>query len=206
MQIAAVHVLGGAMAIRRSDFERFRVADFWRSAISDDYRLSEAVHAAGHQIVYAPGATVPCLDHTSGPEFLSWATRQLQVTRAYAPKLWRLALASHFIYCAAVPAALALALSGHLIAIVVLGLQWTLGMMKGHNRAGLAAAALPLYRDWFNLNGWAHTWWGPAAAWVWLYVLLRSARSDVIEWRGYRYRIRGGKAERLDGPLRDPAA
>ena len=188
---------GGAMAIRRADFERLRVAEFWRGAISDDYRLSEAVHAAGLQIVYAPGGTVPCLEDTTGREFLSWATRQMQVTRAYAPKLWRLALVSHAIYCAALPAALGLALSGHRIAMVVLGLQWTLGMMKGHNRASLAAAALPLYRGWFDRNGWVHTWWAPLAAWVWLYVLLRSASSDVIEWRGYRYRMRDGRAERL---------
>ena len=187
---------GGAMAIRRADFERFRVAEFWRGAISDDYRLSEAVHAAGLQIVYAPGATVPCLDDTTGREFLSWATRQLQVTRAYAPKLWRLALVSHVIYCASLPAALGLALSGGRLAVVVLGLQWTLGMMKGYNRASLAAAALPLYRGWFDRNGWIHTWWTPLAAWVWLYALLRSARSDVIEWRGYRYQMRDGRVER----------
>ena len=51
---------GGAMAIRKEVFFEARVPEFWRGALTDDYTLSQAVHAAGLSIAYAPGALTPC--------------------------------------------------------------------------------------------------------------------------------------------------
>ena len=39
---------GGATAIRKEIFFEARVPDYWQGALSDDYALGEAVHAAGH--------------------------------------------------------------------------------------------------------------------------------------------------------------
>jgi len=62
-------------------------------------------------------------------------------------------------------------------------------MLKGADRAALAKAALPDYRDWFDRHAWVHAIWTPLATWVWLIVLLASAFSNEIEWRGKRYRL-----------------
>jgi cellulose synthase/poly-beta-1,6-N-acetylglucosamine synthase-like glycosyltransferase len=38
---------GGGMAIRRGTFEQAKVVDFWHGTVSDDYRLTAALNAAG---------------------------------------------------------------------------------------------------------------------------------------------------------------
>ncbi len=188
---------GGAMAIRREVFARARVAEFWRGAISDDYSLSAAVREAGLRIVYAPGALVVSDGHTGALEFLGWIERQLIITRVSSPRLWWTALAAHLIYCAAMAAAVAVAFHGSLWGEYSLVAQWGLGMLKGVNRAALAKAALPDHKRWFDRHGWVFTWWVPLGTWVWLYSLLASARTNVIEWRGIRYRLSTGRVERL---------
>ena len=55
---------GGAMAIRREVFQSIKVPEVWKNAVSDDYALSAAVHAAGLRIAFAPGAMVVSPDHT----------------------------------------------------------------------------------------------------------------------------------------------
>lgn len=187
---------GGAMAIRRTDFERLRVEDYWLGALSDDYRMSEAVRAGGLQIAYAPGATVACADRTGRSAFLEWMTRQLVITKAYQPKLWAAGFASHLLYCGAMVSGAALAVKGSGLAVLVLALQLALGMWKGRLRATLAAAALPEYRDWFRRYGWVHVWWTPLATWIWLYGFLASAATNTIVWRGYRYELRGWRIAR----------
>jgi len=52
-------VWGGATAIRKELFFDARVPEFWEDALTDDLTLSQAVHAAGLSIAYAPGALTP---------------------------------------------------------------------------------------------------------------------------------------------------
>ena len=82
-----------------------RVPDFWRDTVSDDFALTDAVHRAGLQIVFAPGAMAVSEGRTSGREFLAWARRQLTITRVYRPRLWWTALAAHIFYCGGMAAA-----------------------------------------------------------------------------------------------------
>jgi ceramide glucosyltransferase len=187
---------GGAMAIRRADFNQLRVEEYWLGALSDDYRISEAVRAAGLEIAFAPGATVACEDHTERSAFLKWMTRQLVITKACQPKLWAAGFVSHFLYCGAMAAGAALLAAGSGLAALLLAVQLLLGMWKGRLRATLAAAALPPYHDWFRRHGWVHAWGTPLATWIWLYGFLASAVTNTIVWRGYRYELRGPRIVR----------
>ncbi|MBK5291433.1 MAG: glycosyltransferase [Acidobacteriia bacterium] len=181
---------GGAMAIRRETYHGARVPEFWRGAISDDFRIAAAIHAAGLRIAYAPGALVASTDHTTAGEFLDWIERQMIITRVYHPKLWWLGLFSHLIYCGAMAASVYVSFQGSTFAgEYVLVTQLGLGMLKGTNRASLAKAAMPAYETWFKRHGWVLTWWVPLATWFWLYSFLASARTNVISWRGNRYRV-----------------
>jgi GT2 family glycosyltransferase len=188
---------GGAMAIRRETFFHCRVPDFWRGSVSDDYSLSAAVRHAGLEIHYAPGALLVSTDHTSAAEFLRWIRRQMVITRVYRPRLWWQGLLSHVIYCGAMVVCVAEAFRGHLLGEYALVALLGLGMLKGSNRASLAKAALPEYEQWFKRHGWVHTWWVPLATWVWMYSLLASAFTNVIEWRGNRYRLGRKGVEKL---------
>jgi ceramide glucosyltransferase len=181
---------GGSMAIRRETFHSIGVPDFWRETVSDDFALSEAVHRAGLQIVFAPGAMAVSQGRTSGSEFLAWARRQLTITRVYRPRLWWTALAAHIFYCGGMAAAVVASLRGSRGAEWVFLAQISPGMLKGANRATLAKAELPAYIAWFDRHAWVHTLWVPLATWIWLIVLLASAFGNGIEWRGKRYRLK----------------
>ena len=183
---------GGAMAIRRETFLEARVAEHWKNAISDDYALSAAVHAAGLSIAYAPGALAPCLDRITAARFLSWIRRQLTITRVYNPRQWWPAFIAHIFYCGGMAASVMASIRGYRLAELALVAQLLPGMLKGYHRAALAKAALPEYAAWFRRHTWVHAAWVPLATWLWLVGLAASAFGNSIEWRGYRYGLKPG--------------
>jgi cellulose synthase/poly-beta-1,6-N-acetylglucosamine synthase-like glycosyltransferase len=183
---------GGAMAIRKEVFFEARVPDFWQGALSDDYALSRAVHAAGLSIAYAPGALTPCREHITVGRFFGWIRRQLAITRIYAPRLWWPALVAHIFYCGGMAASIAASIRGNRLAEWALIAQLSPGMLKGLNRATLAKASLPGHEAWFKRHAWVHAIWVPLATWVWLVALLSSAFARSIEWRGRRYPLKRG--------------
>jgi cellulose synthase/poly-beta-1,6-N-acetylglucosamine synthase-like glycosyltransferase len=183
---------GGAMAIRKEVFFEVRVPDFWQGALSDDYALSRAVHAAGLTIAYAPGALTPCREHITGGRFFGWIRRQMAITRIYAPGLWWPALVAHIFYCGGMAASIAASIRGNRLAEWALIAQLSPGMLKGLNRATLAKASLPEHEAWFKRHAWVHAIWVPLATWVWLVALGSSAFARSIEWRGRRYPLKRG--------------
>jgi cellulose synthase/poly-beta-1,6-N-acetylglucosamine synthase-like glycosyltransferase len=181
---------GGAMAMRKELFFEAGVPEFWRGELTDDYTLSEAVHAAGLQIAYAPGALTPCVEHTPAGSFLRWIRRQMAITRIYVPRLWWPALIAHIFYCGGMAASAIASINGSRLAEWALIAQLSPGMLKGLNRATLAKAALPEYESWFKRHAWVHAIWVPLGTWVWLIALVSSAIGNSIEWRGRRYALK----------------
>jgi cellulose synthase/poly-beta-1,6-N-acetylglucosamine synthase-like glycosyltransferase len=181
---------GGAMAMRKETFFETRVPEFWKDAVSDDYALSAAVHAAGLTIAYAPGALTPSFDRPRCLPFFRWIRRQMTITRVYSPRLWWSGLAAHLFYCAAMLASFAAACAGYRAAALALALQLGCGMALGWRRARLAQAALPDSAPWFQSNTWAHVLLVPLATWVWLISFVTSAAGNSIAWRGRVYQLR----------------
>ncbi|MBL8176664.1 MAG: glycosyltransferase [Bryobacterales bacterium] len=187
---------GGAMAIRRETFFSLNVPAWWHGAVSDDYRLSEAVRAAGLRIAFAPAALVASTDATSMSEFLSWTRRQLTITRFYAPPLWRLSVFAHAIYCGAMLAAVKIATVASLAA---LALQLGIGMYKGWNRIRCARLILHDHPILFQTFAKLHVLLVPVGTWLWLYSSLAAGFGNAIRWRGYRLTLR-----RLPKPAAEP--
>ncbi len=183
---------GGATAIRKEVFFEARVPEFWADALTDDYTLSAAVHAAGLRIAYAPGALTPCGEHITAGRFFGWIHRQMALTRLYAPRLWWPGLIAHIFYCGGMAASAVASIGGNRLAEWALIAQLSPGMLKGLNRAILAKAALPEYEAWFKRHSWVHAIWVPLATWVWLIALVSSAFARSIEWRGRRYALKRG--------------
>jgi ceramide glucosyltransferase len=184
---------GGAMAIRKETFFEVRVLEYWKGAVSDDYGLAAAVHAAGMTIAYAPGALVPCFERLGAIDLFRWIRRQLTLTRVYNPRLWWPAVIAHVFYCGGMAASVIASIEGSRLAEWALIAQLSPGMLKGLNRATLAKAALPEREQWFKRHGWVHALWIPLVTWLWLAGLIASAFGNTIEWRGYRYEIRRHK-------------
>ncbi len=198
-------VWGGAMALRKELFARLGVGSLWASTASDDYVLTEAVRAAKLQLRFAPGALVVSSDAIAARELLVWIRRQMIITRVYAPRLWALSFAATLIYCTAMLTCVAALAYGHWSGAPVLGFLLAAGMLKGTAREKLAAMALPDSATWFKRHGWLFTWLVPLATWTWLYGHAASLCSNVIEWRGYRYRLARNSIFNLSQPVQRSA-
>lgn len=177
------------MAIQRAAFERFRVIDYWRGAVSDDYRLTAALNAAELGIRFVPGGMVATTGGCTREEFLHWATRQLVITKVYRRALWRAGFAAHVVYCGAMVMGLLMAISGSPIGLGGLVVTVLPGMAKGSTRGYAARLMFPDREEWLDRFGWTYFWMTPIATWVWLYVFCRSAMTRRIEWRGNVYEL-----------------
>jgi hypothetical protein len=179
----------GAMAMRKETFFELHLTEAWRNTRSEDGILIRAIRKAHRSIAFAPGAMVAVTGRTSACQFLRFAQRQMDIARAHLPRLWWSALLAHVFYCGAMAAAITASLRGSRGAEWALVAQLGLGMLKGVNRATLARAELPDREAWFKRHAWIHALWVPLATWVWLWVLLASAFSGALEWRGRKYRL-----------------
>ena len=186
---------GGAMAVRRKTFQGARVLEYWRGSVSDDYRLTQAVRAAGLAIAFSPRAMAVTGsaggEKVSAGEFLRWAVRQLTITRVYGPKLFWLALVAHVVYCGAMAAGIAMIAAGGLWAVPVFLFAVAPGMLRGRWREQTARLLFPDRAAFFDGHGWAYCWLTPFVTWVWLYILLASLFRRRIEWRGNTYDLLG---------------
>jgi cellulose synthase/poly-beta-1,6-N-acetylglucosamine synthase-like glycosyltransferase len=84
---------GGAMAIRRSVFEKAQVACAWDQAADDDLSLTTAVKKIGLTVHFVPQCLVATDGDSSVSEIIEWTNRQLILTKVYYPKLWQRAVA-----------------------------------------------------------------------------------------------------------------
>ena len=192
---------GGGMAIRREVFEAAQVADYWRGTVSDDYRLTQAIHDAGLKLRFAPKAMVGTPGACSRDELLAWTTRQLTITKVYRKNLWVAGLAAHIVYCGAMVAGVAACLLGEPIGLAALVVTQVPGMAKGASRGYAGRLMFPEREEWFDRHGWSYFWLTPAATWLWLYAFLTSAMTRTIRWRGYVYELPAAdRTRRIEGP------
>ena len=178
---------GGSMALRRETFERLRMEERWRGSVSDDYTLSTALRGASLKIRFVPACLVPNYGDCGWRELLSWTTRQIIITRVYAPGLWKLGLAAHGLYCLAT-AALAASLPALPSTLLLAGIAAT------GAATGAARTAQPERRREIRSFGWAFVLLAPLIPFLMLYNFVLAGLTRTITWRGTSYR--------LDGPRR----
>jgi hypothetical protein len=194
---------GGGTAIRRSRFEELRVADAWRGSVSDDYSLTNAVRDGGFKIEFVPECLVPSLGDMDARSFFEFTTRQLIITRVYAPKLWQIAALGHVFYCAALVvglgswlASLATGAPGvHFLTLSLLLMG--VAAFRGLLRLIAVMDLLPDWRDTLLAYAWAWTLLAPIVPFVYLYNSVMSAFSRRIRWRGIRYELVSSRQTRL---------
>jgi hypothetical protein len=126
-------------------------------------------------------------------EFFRWSIRQMIFTRVYSPMLWWVGLVAQLVSCGGMAVAIvALALlsewpwAAGLLALTTLPNMW-----RSTVRVRAAALVLPRQAAWLEGHKWTYFWLTLPATWVWLLVLLASARSRRVVWRGNVYELLG---------------
>ena len=189
---------GGSTAIRRETFAQLDMAERWRGTLSDDFALTRALQSASLPIHFVPRCLVASHEDCSWRELFEFTTRQLKITRVYAPRLWRIVLVSNLLFVAVFYGGLALSASrlwrglpAAALPLAFVASVYALGAFKAHMR--LRAVALAFegeheIRRTATLA--AHLFLWPLASALFLYNALAAVLSRHIRWRGIHYELK----------------
>ena len=187
---------GGSTAIRRTTFEQLKVKDRWRGTVSDDFTLTRVLHEAGLPIRFVPQCLTPSFEDCSLRGSIEFTTRQLKITRTYAPHLWKAVLIGSAIFAVTFCGGIALliwrAAMGESFAtpLVLLLVILALGSMKSHLRLRAVSIAISDRRLRSMGTTLAHLTFWPLASLFYLYNALAAVFSRRIKWRGISYELK----------------
>ncbi len=187
---------GGSTAIRREIFERLDIREKWKGTLSDDFTLTHAVKAAGMPIVFVPQALNASVDDCTFGEMLEFTTRQMKITRVYAPPLWMMSLFGSMVFNGVMLAGLYIVIFSRqntvpvYVSIGALALVSIFSTGKAWLRLMAVRLALPAYgaelrRQSITQN----TLWLIAPA-IFLYNSLAALYSRRLTWRGIVYELK----------------
>jgi cellulose synthase/poly-beta-1,6-N-acetylglucosamine synthase-like glycosyltransferase len=187
---------GGSTAIRRSTFEELRVVDRWRGTISDDFTITRVLKEAQRPIHFTPLCLVPSVGDCGWRELIEFTTRQIKITRVYAPHLWLPLLLGSALFTLVFFGGLARLMlqlvSGQpsLALASILAVIFALGAAKGLIRWRAVSLALgALYRTALRRDLLAHLFLWPFASLIYLYNSVAAAFSRRLTWRGITYNL-----------------
>ena len=187
---------GGSTAIRRATFERLNVREEWRGSVSDDFTLTRVLKQAQLPIHFTPNCLVPSLGDCDWRELLEFTTRQIKITRVYAPHLWLPLLLGSTIFTLAFFGGIVLlivrVLTGQSVVLLLalLALMFALGAAKGFIRWRAVSIPLENYSAALRRDLAAHVFLWPFASLVYLYNAIVAAFSRRITWRGITYELK----------------
>ncbi len=187
---------GGSTAIRRTTFDALNIRESWRGSVSDDFTMTRVLQHAGLPIRFVPACLIPSLDSCTSRELLEFTNRQLQITRVYAPHLWKPVLIGGILFCGVFFGGLALvltrALSGlpYALPLLALVLIFLLGAAKSLIRFQAVASVIKGYERllWKSLPAHLLLWPFTSALFLWNALVARSTRR--ITWRGITYELK----------------
>ncbi|HEX8144311.1 MAG TPA: glycosyltransferase [Pyrinomonadaceae bacterium] len=204
---------GGSTAIGRETFESLNISERWRGALSDDFALMRALREARLPVQFVPACLTPSFEDCSLAGLLEFTTRQLKITRVYAPHFWKAVLVGSMLFVAVFFGGIALALARAALGLsftaplLVVALIFALGAGKAYVRWRAVSLALaPGGAQPGNRGLLAQLLLWPIASALYLYNALVASFSRRIEWRGITYELKSPtETVIIDGVLRGQA-
>jgi ceramide glucosyltransferase len=89
---------GGSLAMRRETFEKLGIREKWRGALSDDFAVTRTMKEEGLAIYFVPQCLTASVEDCTFRELLEFTTRQMKITRVYAPHLWKASFIGSFLF------------------------------------------------------------------------------------------------------------
>lgn len=182
---------GGSTAVRRETFERLRVTDHWQGTVSDDFTITRVLKQAELPIHFTPNVLVPSVGDCGVRELLEFTTRQIKITRVYAPQLWLPLMLGSGLFSIVFFGGIVLSLaSGSRSVMVILAILFLLGAAKGLIRWQAICLALNEHRSKLNRDLLAHVFLWPVASLLYFYNTVVAGFSRRIKWRGITYELK----------------
>lgn len=194
---------GGGTAIRRRTFDDANVLEHWTGALSDDFSLTQALNEAGKPILFCPECLAATPHPWTGTELLDFTTRQIVITRVYAPKRWALGMLSHLSYSLTLIYAFIV-----IVAMMISGDPWgqlallalivpLLAAMKGAMRTIAVNEVLPEWKGKLQEWGWAWMALAPIVPFLFSWNFVASLLTKRVRWRGVTYELISPTATRI---------
>ncbi len=164
--------------------------------MSDDFTVMRVLREANLPIKFVPACLTASLEDYSLHQLLEFTTRQLQITRVYAPQLWRAALLGGLLFNSVffggiVIVALRLWLGlSFAIPLILVTVIFSLGAAKAFIRWRAVAIPLAPYRAEMRRSMVSHVVLWPLGALLFLYNAVVAGLSRRIMWRGIAYELK----------------
>jgi cellulose synthase/poly-beta-1,6-N-acetylglucosamine synthase-like glycosyltransferase len=187
---------GGATAIRRETFQSLNMQERWRGALSDDFALMRALHDARLSVHFVPRCLTPSFEDCGLVELVEFTTRQLKITRVYAPHFWKAVLAGSFLFVVVFFGGIALTITRAALGLSIItpllfiALIYALGAGKAYVRCRAVSLALAAHSAELRRGVLAQLLLWPLASALYLYNAMAAAFSRRIEWRGITYELK----------------
>ncbi|HEY0376815.1 MAG TPA: glycosyltransferase [Pyrinomonadaceae bacterium] len=199
---------GGSTAIRRATFERARVMAEWEGAASDDFAMMRALRRARLPIHFVPACLTASHEDCGFRELLEFTTRQLKITRVYAPHFWYVVLYSNLLFVLVFYGGIALTIARAALDLSVAATLpyvlalYALGTLKALLRWRAVSIPLAQFRAELRRDAPAHLLLWPLASALYLYNALAALFSRRIEWRGITYELKSPHETVIIAPAR----
>ncbi|MGI8467783.1 MAG: glycosyltransferase family 2 protein [Pyrinomonadaceae bacterium] len=187
---------GGSMAMRRETFEKLEMREKLKGVLSDDFTVTRALKKVGLSIYFVPQALTASVENCSLKELFEFTTRQMKITRVYAPHLWKHAFLGSFLFNLVFVWGILILISGSTNSIlfwfstVALFLISAFSVGKSYLRLKAVKLVLRDYENELKKQFWTqNTLWIFAPA-IYLYNCACAFFSNEIRWRGIRYKLK----------------
>jgi ceramide glucosyltransferase len=158
-----------------------------------------ALRRARLPIHFVPRCLTVTHEDCSLRSLLEFTTRQLKITRVYAPHFWQVVLFSNLLFVIIFFGGLILVITrarlnlSFIVPLAFICAIYLLGTLKATLR--LRAVRLPLadYREELRRDAFAHLFLWPLASALYLYNALVASFSRRIRWRGITYELKSPK-------------
>ena len=187
---------GGSTAIRRSTFEELRIRERWCGSVSDDFSLTRVLKEAKLPIHFTPNCIVASPGDCDFRELLEFTTRQIKITRVYAPHLWKAVLLGGLLFCLTFFGGIGvlmwrvLSARSYVILLSILLLMYLLGAAKAYVRWQAISIPLSNYRRLLNRDLLGQLFLWPFSSLLYVYNAIAAGFSRRIVWRGITYELK----------------
>jgi len=184
---------GGSLAIRRETFDKLNVREAWRGTLSDDFAVTRRMKAANLPVYFVPQCLTATVEDCSFRELLEFSTRQMKITRTYAPHLWKASLIGSFLFSAifwtGIWLLFVLSNVHFWLTLIVLSLIFSLGVAKAWLRLKAVKLVLKDYEKKLNRQLLPHLTLWIITPILYFYNSVCALLSKKIVWRGIEYRL-----------------